>query len=89
MEWRDLASCVGRDTDIFFNENRIKEAREICDNCPVNGECLDEGIWTRSLGTWAGTTQRQRMSIRGNSRTYAVKRAEIQIATSLPLGNLS
>jgi hypothetical protein len=74
MEWRELASCKGADTNIFFEESRIEEAKEFCDQCVVRDECLDDAIWSRSMGTWAGTTQRQRMTIRGNSRKYATGR---------------
>ena len=89
MEWRELASCVGQESDIFFNEHRLDEAKRFCDGCSVKEACLDEGIWTRSVGTWGGTTRRQRMTIASNSRTYAASRDPIQFLTSWPLGNLS
>lgn len=46
--WRDSAACTGTDPDIFFPKNSGSKtwtrAREVCSNCPVSDECLDEAM---------------------------------------------
>lgn len=52
--WRNYAACIGY-SDIFFDPDRWKEARDICYGCPVFRACeryrnqhedeLQGGIW--------------------------------------------
>jgi hypothetical protein len=68
-EWRDLATCTGMDSGIFFEVWRIEEARTICGNCPVTRDCLADAMNFRSWGTWAGTTLNQRRHLRESGRS--------------------
>ena len=42
-EWHGRGLCVGEDPDVFFPSHGDPgaEARQICGNCAVRGECLD------------------------------------------------
>lgn len=56
MQWQDLASCAGQDSDIFFDTARAKEAAVWCDGCPVAGFCRRDANEYQSVGFWGGTT---------------------------------
>lgn len=52
--WRDLAACIGTDQTIWFPEAEesaiaYRQARKICERCPVITECLDDAIATDEL----------------------------------------
>jgi WhiB family redox-sensing transcriptional regulator len=73
-EWHYDAACHGK-TETFFPEvgnmySSLREARQICQTCPVRKPCLDYALtlphpW---LGVYAGLSPRQRMTIRRNER---------------------
>ncbi|MFJ5521130.1 WhiB family transcriptional regulator [Streptomyces griseoluteus] len=71
-DWRDQASCVGEDPDLFFPLSDLAApgteaapARAICRRCPVIIACrtwaLDHG---EDDGIWGATTAAQRRAIR-------------------------
>ena len=69
--WHSEANCLGADQDLFFpakggyGGEKYREVREICDPCPVRGECLDHAVdFPELFGIWAGTTDRERRAIR-------------------------
>ncbi|MFB6805415.1 WhiB family transcriptional regulator [Streptomyces sp. NPDC056387] len=76
-DWMDQALCAQTDPEIFFSDSgHYRDARKICDTCPVRPACLKHAQNieadrdpTRRYGLWAGTTPR--------SRSQAGKRAEI------------
>lgn len=43
MTWRDRAACVGRE-DLFLNERRAEQARQVCTTCPVVEDCLQDEV---------------------------------------------
>lgn len=67
-EWHYSAACRGQ-TDIFFPVvgnvyQSFKQARQICEACPVQTECLDYALslphpWH---GVYAGLSPRERMN---------------------------
>ena len=65
-EWKEQGSCVGKDPALFFSpEHRdLKTARKVCANCPVQDECLEHALAHEPFGTWAGTSERQRVELR-------------------------
>jgi len=69
-EWRDFAKCKGANSDIFFRDDMYEEALTYCESCPVKKFCLDDAVWTRSDGTWGGTTKRQRLRRTYSDHTY-------------------
>lgn len=61
QHWRDRAACHGYPTDWWFpngtvsNSVEVRQARAICQDCPVRGECLDWAIRTHQpAGIWGG-----------------------------------
>lgn len=67
-KWMDKAACRGLDTDIFMplrGENqKIKDAKQICAECPVQLECRNYGLQLQQLydthGIFGGWTRQQR-----------------------------
>jgi WhiB family transcriptional regulator, redox-sensing transcriptional regulator len=60
MHWRDLAACLGMDTDLFFpleniggpregrgisgEKERAESAKKVCGSCEVVTYCLDYAL---------------------------------------------
>lgn len=48
-------NCVGvGHPDLFIEIEYEKEARRVCENCPVTDECLITGVVGRHEGVWGG-----------------------------------
>jgi len=74
VRWEGGAACSaeGVDPEIFFevenatDENRmpdpnvVAEALHLCSTCPIIERCFREGVYSRSLGIWGGTTAAER-----------------------------
>ncbi len=45
-----------------------RTAVEMCAGCPVRPECLDYALRTDSVGTWGGTSTRQRLNLTRRQR---------------------
>ena len=62
--WVDEANCVGADPEIFFIEissrtartdrNRFESAQRICQECPVQQECLTFAEENDLVGMFGG-----------------------------------
>lgn len=64
--WRAHANCQGKTHLMFPTEYKdityIKQARQICNNCPVKTQCLNHALEYPAAdmhGVWAGLTSRQ------------------------------
>lgn len=59
--WMVHAACVGEDPDMFFERAREDDAKAVCRDCPVEGECYRyarlEGI---DWGVWGGQNAAER-----------------------------
>jgi hypothetical protein len=66
MSWRDQAACKGCSPAIFFPEqgNSNREAKAICNSCPVQRDCLEAGM-NEDFGVWGGMAQDERRFIAG------------------------
>ncbi|MDF5755862.1 WhiB family transcriptional regulator [Spongiactinospora sp. TRM90649] len=69
--WIEQAACRDTDPELFFPigaapaPEQLRAARRICGTCPVHGACLRFAVETgQAGGIWAGTTERERRSIR-------------------------
>ena len=75
-KWRGSALCAQTDPEAFFPANKAyadeyngynnyNEARKICAECPVKGECLADALMTGDVeyGMRGGLTPRERMGI--------------------------
>lgn len=67
----------------FFDEFSVKgspilikehkdRAKRYCAGCPVRTECLSYALANDEQGIWAGTTERQRNSMKKNARKAAL-----------------
>lgn len=70
-DWRTQAACKGVDPDLFFPTRGaggftdIREAKKVCDTCPVQPECLEYALVSgETVGVWGGMSERQRKRIR-------------------------
>lgn len=57
--WKDDASCLGLDTNIFFEKYEEDTALRlavdsICGSCPVARKCFAVGISGKEWGVWGG-----------------------------------
>jgi WhiB family redox-sensing transcriptional regulator len=80
MNWRQEASCLTRDPELFFPVGntggalrQINRAKAICAECPVRVQCLrwavDSGV---DHGVWGGWSEDERRSLkRRTSRSRA------------------
>jgi len=69
--WKDFASCIGADPDIFFSDSGGKDvperAMKFCGECVVKKNCLDAAMARKDIedgGIWGGTTIEYRRKIR-------------------------
>ncbi|MET8571837.1 WhiB family transcriptional regulator [Streptomyces sp. NPDC004783] len=69
VNWRLRAACRAADPDLFWPDpdtppEQIREAKRICDNCPVKQTCLDEAFRTNEWeGISGGLTGPERAQI--------------------------
>jgi hypothetical protein len=59
IKWKDNASCLGYDTNIFFDKYEESESfREaidkLCLSCPVLKTCFSVGVSQKEWGVWGG-----------------------------------
>lgn len=72
--WADDAACKrqnGHDPAWWFPlaewSNRhphVKQAKAVCRDCPVMGECLDYALEHEAYGIWGGMTEQERERFR-------------------------
>ena len=74
-KWRDYALCAQTDPEVFFPANKANsdeyngynnyDARKVCAECPVKGECLADALMTGDVeyGMRGGLTPRERMGM--------------------------
>ena len=58
-EWKDDASCLGYDTNLFFDkyeeDEQLRPAIDkVCLSCPVMKECFAVGVSQKEWGVWGG-----------------------------------
>ena len=72
MMWRDRATCLGEDPELFFPIGttgpalvQIEEARAICGRCEVVDTCLDWAIESgQNAGVCGGLSDAEREALR-------------------------
>ena len=67
-DWRQFAACQGN-LNLMFDDRKERQAKRICDTCPVTRECFTEAMTLTRIsmyhaphGVWAGTNRRERIS---------------------------
>lgn len=66
-QWQDHAACAGLNPRLFFPEagESVKEALNVCAECPVKTECLQYALDNgERFGIYGGTTARDRKTLR-------------------------
>lgn len=76
------AACGGMESDIFFNEERVDEAKAICRKCLVRKECRDfsfeQRLYEDHDGVYAGLLPQNRRSASRMERKRETERKEHQ-----------
>jgi hypothetical protein len=77
--WLGRAACRGTDPDMWFDQFKVDDCRDICNRCQVQAECLESALqdeWryhhnSARLGVRAGLTgeQRKRLSPKNKDRS--------------------
>jgi WhiB family transcriptional regulator, redox-sensing transcriptional regulator len=74
-DWKNNGNCVGEDSNKFFPTVKVdgeylyteEDAKEVCHACPVQRECLDFAIITKSdMGIFGGYTPEERKLLQHN-----------------------
>ena len=76
--WTDHAVCGNRLDDLFFPvgetepaKQQERDAKALCDVCPVRQDCLDWAQETKQLyGIWGGLNTEERYQLRAGKRRY-------------------
>ena len=69
--------CTKVDPELFFpdpteTQERLKQVKPLCDSCAFTEPCLEYALNHPELqGIWAGTTDKQRITIRRRMRRIA------------------
>lgn len=77
-EWRIRALCRDMSADLFFpaDNESLKEAKEVCFQCPVRRACLNEAMLQHEIwGVWGGLSERERRRLRSRRRVLVLKEA--------------
>jgi WhiB family redox-sensing transcriptional regulator len=72
--WQDDAACADADGDLFFSndEDRQREALELCGVCPVRDACLEHALATgEQYGIWGGVREQDRRRLARERRRAA------------------
>lgn len=65
--WQWDALCAQTDPDSFFPEKggSTREAKRICEDCPVRAECLEYALERdERFGIWGGLSDRERRALK-------------------------
>lgn len=63
--WRDQASCIDMDPELFFPDTSVSPAAQrACNNCTVQKSCLDWALRHERFGFWGGYNERERRILR-------------------------
>ncbi len=66
-DWTQRANCSPLNAELFFPQKggSAKEAKRICDECPVKLECLEDALEDEEKhGVWGGMTANERKTLR-------------------------
>lgn len=73
-EWRRDALCAEVGLELFYPEKgeSTKQAKRICQNCPVRAECLQDALDNRErFGIWGGQSERDRRKLAAHQQVRA------------------
>ena len=72
MDWRDRASCLTQDPELFFPVGntgpaleQIQAAKNVCGKCVVTEYCLQYALATnQDSGVWGGLSEDERRALK-------------------------
>ncbi|MDR0950337.1 MAG: WhiB family transcriptional regulator [Candidatus Ancillula sp.] len=69
LSWQYEALCSQTDPEAFFPEKggvtRDRDAKRVCNVCPVQGECLEWALKNdERFGIWGGKSERERRALK-------------------------
>ena len=84
MSWKEFAACKGLPTALFFPENGkvSSETIEMCEDCPVQIDCLADALRFPSLedhGIRGGITARTRRKMRRTGIPIGLRRKQASV----------
>ncbi|MGC1418577.1 MAG: WhiB family transcriptional regulator [Acidimicrobiales bacterium] len=74
-EWMNQAKCRDYPAEVFFPRDGVGVliTQKICDECPVEKECLEYAIDNHvDHGIWGGKSERERRRLRSSRRRLAL-----------------
>jgi WhiB family redox-sensing transcriptional regulator len=78
MDWRDRGACLGEDPELFFPVGdlgparaQLAAAKQVCQRCPVRGQCRDWALSAGADGVWGGMDDAERRRLRRTQRQNA------------------
>ena len=89
MDWRDKASCLTVDPELFFPVGntgpaveQIDRAKSVCSHCPVTEYCLQYALDTnQDSGVWGGLSEDERRALK--RRAARARRADAVMVSEL------
>lgn len=67
-DWRNYANCTDVGDDVFFNPDRVDEAKLVCEGCPVRLECFDDAVLFQDEGVRGGFDDKERSAVLAHRR---------------------
>lgn len=69
VAWQDRARCTEMNPELFFpergvNGSRVEQARQVCEACEVQADCLAYALRHHLDGIWGGTSEHERRDLR-------------------------
>jgi WhiB family redox-sensing transcriptional regulator len=78
MNWRDDAACIGVSIDVFFIDNKgrdaktkLAEAKQYCDSCRVRENCLNYAMNNNIyVGIYGGISNKKRREMKRKNGSW-------------------
>lgn len=67
LNWQARGLCAQTDPEAFFPDKggSTREAKRVCQRCPVRGECLEYALANdERFGVWGGLSERERRKLK-------------------------
>jgi WhiB family redox-sensing transcriptional regulator len=62
------------DPEVFFDKNKVDQAKRICEDCPVKMLCLEYAMKQEiTSGVWGGLTEEERKQLWKNNKSKSRK----------------
>ncbi|MEN9710699.1 MAG: Transcriptional regulator WhiB1 [Actinomycetota bacterium] len=91
LEIQLYGECGNAEPELFFRDDVRSQhkALSICGQCPVQKLCLSYALDNEEYGVWGGTTESQRVALRGKTKlvTPEQRRHAAMIREAIATGN--